>query len=116
MELCQVLGCPHPEDLERPPWNLTWRKFEDWLAWWEINPWGQVRADMRAAVPWGIIGALFDPTAQPPNALFPYWDAQDQVQIDVDASFDAMQAHLIAYGYLDDDTEAEDDGQGNQQP
>jgi hypothetical protein len=41
--------------------RLTWDELLDWLALWEIDPWGETRRDVRAAVAslWER-GATFD--------------------------------------------------------
>ena len=44
--LCLELGFPHPDYLW--PW-LTWEQVIGWRKAWNQDPWGEVRADMRAA-------------------------------------------------------------------
>jgi len=48
--LCLAIGLPHPDWLWR---LLTAKQWADWLAFSGVETWGDIRADLRAA----IIGA-----------------------------------------------------------
>ena len=44
--LCRDLGFAHPDHLFS---QLTHRQFEDWKDVYALDPWGELRADWRAA-------------------------------------------------------------------
>jgi len=58
--LCLALGYPHPRILQREISSLD---FAEWLAYQELEPFGEERADLRA----GIISATVANTARDPK-------------------------------------------------
>lgn len=53
-ELCRILGILHPDHLFE---RLTHRQYIDWQLAYELEPWGEFRADLRMArTAWAIRG------------------------------------------------------------
>lgn len=90
-DLCLAIGCPHPNRLAYPPWNLTAEEFDDWLIRYQWEPWGDRRADWRAAA---TVANLADHDGERPSLLFPYWEHDTR---DVAAAMDAADAHRRKY-------------------
>lgn len=67
------LGLPHPDYLLG---LLSWQQVEDWRQYYEQEPWGEDRADLRAENQRLIQGGATYPTGAPPNAIWPYYEAE----------------------------------------
>jgi hypothetical protein len=71
--LCLQQRCPHPDYLL--PY-LTWEHVKDWRAYWNAEPWGDIRADDReAANTMWRIGA--GQTSDLPQLTYPYFQNAD---------------------------------------
>lgn len=90
-DLCLAIGCPHPSRLAAPPWSLTAEEFDDWLTRYQWEPWGDRRADWRAAA---VVANLADHDGDRPSLIYPYWDNDPR---DIDAALNAMQEHRRTY-------------------
>ena len=72
--LAAAIGCAVRELPER----IGWDEWVAWRAWWEIEPWGEPRADLRAAAGVTYQLAPYLPRgAELPRLLWPYWDEAD---------------------------------------
>lgn len=89
-ELALKLGCPHPRRLIEPPWSLTWEDLEDWLVFYQSQPWGERRNDWRNAA---TVAWLTDTQGQVPGLIYPYWDVGQDLTEDLPAAFDAFESH-----------------------
>jgi hypothetical protein len=90
--LCERLGFPHPRYLLP---LLTPQDLIDWQARWELQPWGELRQDLRNAVTIAYLLAPYqDATADaPPEILWPYF-RDNEPAVDFDATADALSEHL----------------------
>ena len=71
--LCLSLGVIHP-DLLLP--RLTWQQIEDWRTYYDCEPWGEVRADLRLENQRLLSEGRVYETGAPPNAVWPYYEAE----------------------------------------
>jgi hypothetical protein len=65
---------------------MTWSELNDWLALYDIDPWGEQRADLRSSV-----NALLTNGVRDVEVLFPYVGQPDSDEISVED-----EAELIA--------------------
>lgn len=99
------MGFPHPRYLLP---LLSLEDLVDWQARYELQPWGEVRADLRNVVLMSYVLAPFQSATapDPPNVVWPYHDAEDAAALDLDATADALTDHLqrcyAAHGSQDD--------------
>jgi len=77
-DLCRELGVLHPRML--PGLGFTWEDATDWLAAFELAPWGDGRDDQRQQV---LISYLLHGTVggELPALDWPYFDQDDAGQI-----------------------------------
>ncbi len=80
-ELCKLWGGNgrhiHPDYL-RP--DLTERQLREWENFYEQEPWGESRADLRQAASIAIWGAMLaGGSKKPPSPMFPYWEEQERL-------------------------------------
>lgn len=70
--LCLALGYSHPDELLS---RLTLAQYQEWVAFYELEPFGDLRADQRqaAGVLWGISPYLKEHTDLP-DLHYPYFD------------------------------------------
>ena len=67
------------------PERLGWDEWIRWLAWWELEPWGEARADLRQAVALSYtLAPYLRRDTELPALTWPYWD-QDGEELDVEA-------------------------------
>lgn len=79
---------------------LSWDEFLDWQAAHELDPWGELRADLRAAVPLAMVAAVLTADARPPDLTWPYFgEDEPAVAIDVERGLELLQQHRHAYGW-----------------
>ena len=63
---------------------MTVDEFLDWQAYWELEPWGELRADLRQAAGLAISKAEWLPAdAELPEFTYPYWDTAEETQVDL---------------------------------
>ena len=66
MQLCKLLLIPNPSTLKQ---IVTHKDYLDWQRLWATDPWGEDRADLRAALaPWSGRGRTPRPVAFMPYA------------------------------------------------
>lgn len=53
--------------------RLTWQQFEDWNRYYEQEPWGDIRADLRASA-----NTLFAPGSDH-NLIWPYFPDEEEM-------------------------------------
>lgn len=58
---------------------MTWSELNDWLALYDVDPWGERRADMRSAV-----NALQSNGCKEVEVLWPYIGSADSDDISVE--------------------------------
>jgi hypothetical protein len=65
------------------PDRVPWEEWCEWRAWYEIEPWGEYRADLRqaAAVSYQLSPYLPSNT-ELPGLVWPYWDESDHVDVE----------------------------------
>lgn len=70
---------------------LTRDELLDWLAFWEVNPWGSVRSDMRAAVQslWNRGAGL-----ETLQVAYPYTDQPVENEEDIDDFLQELKSRL----------------------
>ncbi len=74
MRLCLVLGCSGVDELWRV---LTWREWIEWQDFYELEPWGELRADLRqVALAVTLLGA-FAGSCNLPEPTYPYFGRDD---------------------------------------
>lgn len=90
---------------------MDWDEFRDWQAYYDLEPWGEERADFRqaVAVAYANIGWLPD-DAKLPDLLWPYFPEAEQ--IDFDAVRQAVEEHTDHWA----DWERERRGQHDHDP
>lgn len=89
--LCLHLGCPHPDYLLE---LLTGEQFDEWLAFAAIEPFGDLRQDLRTAAQSAtILGALAG-SGRLPDIQFPYFEHGDA--LDMEATTIAMETYVDA--------------------
>lgn len=75
-KLCRDIGgFPHPDYLLA---YLTWEQFDDWQRCYEQEPWGESRADMRAAANTFWV-RLAGANIELPDLIYPYFDQDGDV-------------------------------------
>lgn len=84
----------HPDELLR---HLTWEQFVGWMAFEQLEPSGELRADMRQVAMVGWLAAMLG-GSDPPNVTWPYFEGDDS-GLDLDDLAAAREAHRKAYGY-----------------
>lgn len=77
--LCLAMGEIHPRHLQP---KLTRSDFLDWLEYWNQEPWGEFRNDLRQEVfrvrlTSGMFGANGNTV---PNAVWPYYDSEEDLE------------------------------------
>jgi hypothetical protein len=91
-ELCERLGCADPDWLLD---SIDWPTFIEWRARYELQPWGEERADLRQMV---LIHYLLSPYSSgdqtPPEPLYPYFANSD---LDLKAAATFIADHLRKY-------------------
>lgn len=76
-QLCERLHVPHPDYLLEPGGPLSWSQFMDWRARYELQPWGEERADARGAAHTTLGMAPFSKsTRNLPTPMWPYFEAE----------------------------------------
>jgi hypothetical protein len=78
------------------PDRLTWDEWIDWQAWYQLQPWGEERADLRASV--GIAYALapyMPPGAELPALQWPYYEGE--AEIDIESLAAAAEAERLRW-------------------
>ncbi len=65
---------------------MTWSELNDWLALYDIDPWGERRSDLRSAV-----NALQSVGSKEVDVIYPYVSSPDSDEISVED-----EAELIA--------------------
>ena len=81
--LAGLLGCTVGE----LPTRIGWQEWVEWRAWWELEPWGETRADLRQSVAIAYQLAPHMPAGRElPGLTWPYYDEADEV------SDEALQA------------------------
>lgn len=75
--------------------RIAWDDFCDWLALWELAPWGDQRADARQEV---MILATLAPWLKNqqkwPDTRYPYWESETiRIELDVEASLEWYDRH-----------------------
>jgi hypothetical protein len=78
--------------------ELSWPQVLDWLAFYELDPWGQRREDLRAGMLAALLLAPWSETIEPPNLTWPYFD-DDGPGIDPEAGFRMLEDHKRRFGY-----------------
>lgn len=78
--LCLALGYPHPDYLLR---MLTSRQITEWLAYYDLEPWGETRADLRAGIVASTLANCHRDPKQRPEAyravdFMPYRERPEQ--------------------------------------
>jgi hypothetical protein len=73
---------------------LTVDEFRLWQAYFEVEPWGELRADLRqaAGIAYNKAECLPD-DAELPNLQFPYWENEQEETIDFAARQQAIEDH-----------------------
>ena len=73
-EVCSRVGVVHPDYLLQPAGPLSWNQALDWVALFDLEPWGDKRDDMRtfAAAMVGVSPYL-GKGADLPEPCWPYW-------------------------------------------
>ncbi len=72
MQLCKLLLIPNPSTLKQ---IVTHKDYLDWQRLWATDPWGEDRADLRAALaPWSGRGRT-----PLPVAFMPYYKAGAEI-------------------------------------
>jgi len=67
--------------LLRPAGPLYWEQLIDWLALFNLEPWGDQRDDLRAfAAATVSLGPYMEKAAKMPDAQWPYWHEQPSPQ------------------------------------
>jgi len=95
MEICRGSArYGHPDQLLA---ELSWPQVVDWLAFYELSPWGEERDDLRSGVLAALLLAPYAEDSEPPNVTWPYFDTGPR--IDVAAGFAALAAHRVRFGY-----------------
>lgn len=74
--------------------RLTTDELAGWLALYEIDPWGERRADIREAVIGSALLAPWSKSPVPPAALIPDYDQEREKQHDQKAGLLAWQAFV----------------------
>ena len=70
--LCLALGVDHPDLLLS---RLTYRQWLGWMSYHNLEPWGELRADLRSLVLAQYINARHMPAgSELPNTTYPYWE------------------------------------------
>lgn len=60
--------------------QLLERQFQEWEAYYDAEPWGEQRADLRGAATIAIwAGMMAGSNKKPPSPFFPYWEEQQQL-------------------------------------
>ena len=80
-EICARVGVVHPDYLLQPAGPLTWEQMIDWLALYDLQPWGDQRDDLRAFAAANVcIAPYLEKYAKLPDAAWPYWDTPEAVK------------------------------------
>lgn len=84
--MCLAIGCPHPDHLLE---LLDLDQWRDWIAYYDIEPWGETRADQRQMA---LLGWLFSPfgNSPPPQAEYPYFEHE---AFDAEAASQQLAEH-----------------------
>lgn len=87
--------CPHPRQLLA---RLTYEEFRDWCEYYELNPWGETRADLRQRV---LIDAIGSQWAKDPEPLWPFYPYRQEAP---DPAFQAAASDAVAEYLIYDET------------
>jgi len=100
--LAIALGVVHPNRLFETAGGdpasavLTWDEFTDWLAYYQVEPWGDERADLRQAVAIAYQNIAWLPDdAELPEIVWPYFP--DAEEIDFQAVREAIEEHATKW-------------------
>lgn len=84
------MGCTVAELPER----IGWQEWIDWLAYWEIEPWGEARADERAAA--GIcyqLAPYLPKEMDLPQLAYPYFESSVPTREEIEEMQRAVREH-----------------------
>lgn len=74
--LAALLGCAVGE----LPARVGYDEWIEWLAWWELEPWGEPRADLRQSVGIAYQLAPYLPAGRElPRLIWPYYDEAEEI-------------------------------------
>ena len=70
--LCLAIGVVHPDELLH---RITYSQWLGWLAYYNAEPWGELRADLRGLVQAQFVNAhRMPPGFELPSPTYPYWE------------------------------------------
>lgn len=96
--LCLELGFSHPDHLLR---SLTAKQFQEWQAFYTLDPFGDQRGDLRSGIVSAVIANAFrSKNTNPiePSQFMPYLERHDQSPEEMQRTLQTILGQVIKDG------------------
>ena len=74
---------------------LDWDQLLDWQEFYDVDPWGDERADLRSTALAVTVLSGFAGGNRMPEPTYPYFHADESGAVDLIGTADALEKHLL---------------------